>query len=85
VGPRSNLRSWERMPVVSSGLARPDLMALRAVSESTPYNGNLPVSDLRMGQSQRVGVQPLAGWMDTSGNRRVPVKILQPMQPRMAR
>jgi hypothetical protein len=58
----------------------------RAVSESTPHNGNLSTSDLRMGQSEKVGVQtPLAGWMGTSGNRRIPVKILQPMLPRIAR
>jgi hypothetical protein len=71
---------------LSVSTARPVAVMPRMVSESTPHSSNLPASDLRMGQSQRVGVQsPLAGWMGTSGNRRVPVKILTPMQPRIAR
>jgi len=28
---------------------------------------------------------PVSGWMNTAANRRVPVKTLQPMLPRMSR
>jgi hypothetical protein len=39
-----------------------------------------------MGQNHVIGVQsPLAGWMGSSTNRRVPVKILPPMLPRITR
>jgi len=83
----SGLRSWERIPVVSLGQPRPVAVAQspRAVNESSSH-AILPTSNLRMGQSHSIGVQtPLSGWMGTSGNRRVPVKILPPMLPRMGR
>lgn len=81
----SDLRAWDRIPVAVS-TARPVAVAPRVVSESMPHSSTMAASDLRMGQSQKLGIQtPLAGWMSTSGNHRVPVKILQPMQPRIAR
>jgi hypothetical protein len=81
----SNLRAWDRIPI-AVGTARPVAVMPRAVSESTPHNGNLPASDLRRGQNERVGVQTrLAGWMGTPVNRREPVKIPQPMLPSMVR
>jgi hypothetical protein len=37
------------------------------------------------GQSRSVGAQPSFGSMGSSGNRRVPVKIMPPALPRIAR
>jgi fibronectin-binding autotransporter adhesin len=84
----SGLRSWERTPVVSAVQARP-LVAVaqgpRAVNAASSY-ATLPASDLRMGQSRAIRLQaPLAGWIGASGNRRVPVKIMQPLLPRLTR
>jgi hypothetical protein len=46
----------------------------------------VPTSDLRIGESHPIGVRlPVSGWMGTSGNHRVPVKILSPILPRIAR
>ncbi len=39
-----------------------------------------------MGQSQAIRVQaPVAGWIGASDNRRVPVKVMQLMLPRITR
>jgi hypothetical protein len=58
----------------------------RAVSESTPRYDNLSASDLRLGRSERLGVQPpLAKLIGSSVNRPAPVRILPPMLPHMAR
>jgi len=77
------LRSWERIPVVSVSQAR--VVVPRVVNESSS-RADLPTSDLRMAPSRPMGVPSrLAGWMGTSGNRRVPVKTLSPILPRITR
>jgi fibronectin-binding autotransporter adhesin len=83
----SNLRSWERIPAVSANPVRP--VAVAAVPRGTNTNvfhAHLPQSDLRMGQNHVIGMRsPLAGWIGTSSNHRVPVKVLPSMLPRIAR
>jgi hypothetical protein len=52
------------------------------VTESSS-RASLPTSDLQLGQDHHpIGVPSPLGWM---GNRRVPVKIVHPMLPRMMR
>jgi len=84
----SGLRSWERMPVGSAVQARPLVVVApepRGVNKDSS-RGALATSDLRMGQSHAIGVQgPVTGWMGASGNRRIPVKIMQPTLPRITR
>jgi hypothetical protein len=81
----SNLRSWERIPVISTVRAAAVVQVPNAVNATTSRIEQ-PASDLRMGQNHVIGVQsPLAGWMGSSTNRRVPVKILPPILPRVVR
>ncbi len=84
-GLMSNLRSWERTPVVYYGAARPVAVAVQA-RVNHPSAQELPASLSRAGQNHLAGVQsPLAGWMANNTNRRTPVKILPPMLPRLTR
>jgi hypothetical protein len=81
----SNLRSWERIPVISTVRAAAVAQLPNAVNATTSRIEQ-PASDLRMGQNHVIGVQsPLAGWMGSSTNRRTPVKIMPPMLPRVVR
>jgi hypothetical protein len=87
---RNNLRSWERIPVISAGAARTGVVVAqtpRVVNEIAVHS--LPASELRMGgASHAIGVPVGGGWMGTmgtTGNRRAPVKLLPPMLPRMSR
>jgi fibronectin-binding autotransporter adhesin len=83
---RNNLRSWERVPVISANPVRTAGMARtpRAVNEIAVHN--LPASDLRMGgESHGIAIPVGGGWMGTAGNRRAPVKLLPPMFPRISR
>jgi hypothetical protein len=82
-----NLRSWERMPVVSTSPVRPvAVTALPRITNTNSSRVDLPKTGARIGQNHMVGVQaPLAGWMGSSANRRTPVKILSPMLPRAER
>jgi hypothetical protein len=81
----SNLRSWERTPVVSTVAMRPVAVAAPArVTNANSPRMELSTATPRMGQSQRIGQQSaLAGWMGTAINRRAPAKILPPMLPRI--
>jgi hypothetical protein len=74
----SGLRSWEHMPVVGT-IAKP-------VAVSSPsLRNNLAASSDWMGQSHGIGTPSTLGWMGTSNNRRVPVKVMPPSLPRIAR
>jgi hypothetical protein len=80
----SNLRSWERIPVISTVRAAAEVQ-MPGVNATTSHV-ELPTSDLRMGQNHLIGVlSPRAGWMGNSTNRRTPVKIMPPMLPRVVR
>ncbi|HWY22110.1 MAG TPA: hypothetical protein VNX26_12875 [Candidatus Acidoferrum sp.] len=83
----SNLRSWERMPVVSTGSVRPIAVAVTPrVTNTNSSRIELSKAEPRMGQNHLIGVQsPLAGWMGNTTNRRTPAKILPPMLPRITR
>jgi len=83
----SNLRSWERTPVVSAGAVRPVAVAVQPrVTNPVSSREELPSATPRMGQTHLAGMQsPLAGWMANNPNRRTPVKILPPMLPRITR
>ena len=81
----NNLRSWEHIPVVHAWPVAVAQMP-RALNESPTHISSQPTLDLGMGGGHTIGVpSPLRGWMSPSGNRRVPVKILMPMLPRMSR
>jgi fibronectin-binding autotransporter adhesin len=83
----SSLRSWERIPAVSAS-AHPVAVARlpRAVAKNSLRSGGFSISDLQIGQSHAIRLPaPLSGWIGTSVNRRVPVKILPPMSPRAVR
>jgi hypothetical protein len=80
----SNLRSWERMPVMTT--MRTPAMAQMPGAVTSTNSHEQPTSDLRVGQNHVIGVQsPLAGWMGSSTNRRTPVKIMPPVLPRTVR
>ncbi len=80
----NNLRSWERMPVVSTSSVRPVAVTLPGTANADSSRVERPAAEPRMGQSQTIGVHStLAGWEAT--NRRAPVKILPPMIPRAVR
>jgi hypothetical protein len=80
----NNLRSWERMPVVSTNSVRPIAVALPGTASADSSRVELPTAEPRMGQSQAIGVHStLAGWEGT--NRRAPVKTMPPMIPRAVR
>jgi fibronectin-binding autotransporter adhesin len=80
----SNLRSWERIPVIST--MRGVTVAQLPGPVNTTSRIALPIAEPRMGQNHVIGVQsPLAGWMGSSTNRRTPVKIMPPMLPRVVR
>jgi len=83
----SNLRSWERTPVVSAGTMRPVAVAVQSrVTNLISSREELPSATPRMGQTHLAGMpSPLAGWMANNTNRRTPVKILPPMLPRITR
>jgi hypothetical protein len=80
----NNLRSWERIPVISVSklqtgvvVATPRVTNLARIEPSKEKPG--------MAQNHLIGVQsPLAAWIGTSTNRRVPVKMV-PMLPRAVR
>jgi hypothetical protein len=80
----NNLRGWEPAPVIATNVARP--IAVERIKTVDQLHNSQPTSDLRMRESQTMGVQaPLAGWMGKTGTRREPVKILSPILPRIAR
>jgi fibronectin-binding autotransporter adhesin len=83
---KKSLRSWERVSAISVSRFRTGVAMTRlpsAVNASAMHS--LPASDLRMGgESHAIGI-PVAGWMDATGGRRAPVKLLAPMLPRMSR
>jgi fibronectin-binding autotransporter adhesin len=83
----SNLRSWERTPVVSAGAVRPVAVAVQPrVTNPVSSRNELATATPRMGQNHIAGMpSPLAGWMANNSNRRTPVKILPPMLPRITR
>jgi len=84
----SNLRSWERMPVVTANPVRPiAVAAMPRVGNTNSSRIELPSTvEPRLGQNHLIGVQsPLAGWMRSTTNRRTPVKILPPMLPWITR
>jgi len=83
----SDLRSWERTPVVTTSPVRPVAVATTPrVTSTISRRIELPKVAPRIGQNHLIGVQShLAGWMGTNANRRVPVKIMPPMLPRITR
>ncbi len=83
----SNLRVWERTPVVSSAATytSPVPAPVRAIGESSARVA-LPAAQLNAAQSHAIAVRsPLAGWMGSSQNRRAPVKVMPPIMTRIAR
>jgi hypothetical protein len=83
----NDLRSWERIPVYVNPAQSVALAQMpRAVNDRSTLSGSVPTSGLRIGESHPIGVRlPVSGWMGASGNHRVPVKILSPILPRIAR
>jgi len=83
----SNLRSWDRIPMVADNPIRPVEVAQAPRAESANVSGaGLPTSDLRREQMHPIGAQTQsARWMGISTSRRDPVKSLQPMLPRITR
>jgi fibronectin-binding autotransporter adhesin len=80
----SNLRSWERMPVMTT--MRTPAIAQMPGAVTATNSHEQSTSDLRVGQNHVIGVlSPLAGWMGSSTNRRTPVKIMPPVLPRTVR
>jgi fibronectin-binding autotransporter adhesin len=82
----NNLRSWERIPVVSASHATPVAVVAplpHVGKDNMAHSGTLSPSDLRVGQSHPIGMP--SGWMGGPGNGRVPVKTLLPMLPRITR
>jgi hypothetical protein len=74
----SGLRSWERVPVAGT-------MAKPVAVKSPSLHNNVATSNYWMGQSHGIGTPSALGWMGTSNNRRVPVKVITPSLPRIAR
>jgi hypothetical protein len=86
--PISNLRSWERTPVVSASPVRPVVVAVMPrVSDTSSPRVEMPTTvEPRVATNHQIGIQsPLARWMGSSTNRRTPIKILPPMLPRITR
>ena len=82
---RSGLRSWEHIPVVPI-TAKPIAVARVATAVNSPaMHNNVTMVNNWAGQSRGIGAQPSFGSMGSSGNRRVPVKIMPPALPRIAR
>jgi hypothetical protein len=81
----SNLRSWERLPVVPLSSVLPVAVAAMPRVTTTRTSGiELPTPPI-VGQNHLIGVQATqAGW-GTSTTRRIPVKIMPPMLPRVVR
>ena len=80
------------MPVVTASPVRPiAVVVMPRVGNTNSSRIELPRVEPRLGQNQMgqnhlIGVQsPLAGWMRSTTNGRIPVKILPPMLPRITR
>jgi hypothetical protein len=85
--PLSNLRVWERTPVVSSSAdySVPVAAALHSTSENSSRIA-VPTAQTHLEQSHAIAVRsPLAGWTGSSTNRRTPVKIMPAMSPHLTR
>jgi len=83
---RNNLRSWERIPVNGSPAQPIAVAAMPRTGNGSSMRGARVTSDLQIGGMHPIGVQrPVSGWIGASGNRRVPVQILTPTFPRLAR
>jgi len=80
----SDLRSWERVPGVST-IAKPIALGDYAgAGHSVGPHNNIATPNMWVGEGH--GAQStLAGWAGTSGTHRVPVKIMSPALPRMMR
>ncbi len=78
--------SWERIPI-SVNEARSGAVARVPFAVNTiPSRTNQSATDRGIGQGRGIDVRaPLAERVGTSGNRRVPVKVLPPMMLRIAR
>jgi hypothetical protein len=83
----SNLRSWERMPMIATSSVRPvPVTAQSNVRSAIVSRIALPKAEPRMGQNHVIGMQPLGGLMGVSNNnRRIPVRVLPSMLPRISR
>jgi len=81
-GDSNRTRSWERVPVIFAGQAR-------RVEAAAPLSRiESPVRSVATPDWGTVGVRKsiaVGGWMGTTSNRRVPVKIQQGMLPRIGR
>jgi hypothetical protein len=82
----NNLRSWERIPVISVSKLQTGVVVARTPRAVNEIAVHLPASELRMGgESHAIAVPAGGGWMGTTGSHRAPVKLLPPMLPRMSR
>jgi hypothetical protein len=80
------LHSWERIPVLVNETRSGAVARVPFAVNTIPSRTNQSATDRGMGQGREIGVRaPLAERVGTSGNRRVPVKVLPPMMPRIAR
>ena len=83
----SVLRIWDHVPVVGT-MAKPVAVSKIATEVNSPaLHNNVAVSTGWMGGSHAIGTPSPStlGWMETSSNRRVPVKVMPPSLPRIAR
>jgi hypothetical protein len=82
----NDLRGWQPAPIAAASPVKP-VAVERTLNLANRYEGgSAAASDLRLGTSQKIGVQaPLAGWIGKSGTRREPVKTLTPILPHVAR
>jgi hypothetical protein len=81
----SDLRIWDHVPVVGT-MAKPVAGSKIATEVNSPaLHNNVAVSTGWMGGSHAIGTQSPLGWMGTSSNRRVPVKVMPPSLPRLMR
>jgi len=82
---RSGLRSWEHIPVVPI-TAKPIAVARVATAVNSPaMHNNVATVNSWAGQSRGIGAPSTFGRMGSSSDRRVPVKIMPPALPRIAR
>jgi fibronectin-binding autotransporter adhesin len=79
----SGSRIWDRVPAVGT-VARPVAESKIAAEVNAPALHNNAVSTGWMGGNHSIGA-PSVAWVGTSSNRRVPVKLMLPALPRIAR
>ena len=81
----SGLHSWEHVPVIPV-IAEPVAVSRVATAVNSPsLHNNVATLNNWAGQSHAIGTASTLGWMGTSNNRRVPVKVMPPSLPRMMR